>query len=199
MRRERLGRHCQLPDELPRDQRAHPVRGALRFGRRRADRLQQLERATSGGSDVASAHAASPLTRLPRLPRWRRRLLRALLAAAVALIALAASGAGYLLSLPGVGDAEQRVQVLLAEHHSHASGLPPPAKLAAAVVAVEDEHFYANFLIDIARRRRPRCDSQQSHAERRPRRQHDHPAARHAALRPRLGTSQARCRRSGSA
>lgn len=67
----------------------------------------------------------------------------------MALIGLAASGAGYLLSLRGVGDAERRVQVLLAEHHSRASGLPPPAKLAAAAVAVEDEHFYANFLIDI--------------------------------------------------
>ena len=146
MRRGRLDRLRQPSDELPQDQHAHPIRGALRFVRRRADRLHHRERATSGRSDAASRHAAPAPT---RRSRWRRRLLRALLTAAVALIALAASGAGYLLSLRGVGDAERRVQVLLAEHHSRASGLPPPAKLAAAVVAVEDEHFYANFLIDI--------------------------------------------------
>jgi penicillin-binding protein 1A len=67
----------------------------------------------------------------------------------VALLAASAAGGGYLLSLPGVADAERRVQMILAEHHSGASGMPPPAKLAAAVVAVEDEHFYSNFVIDI--------------------------------------------------
>ena len=64
-------------------------------------------------------------------------------------VALAAMGAGFLLSLPGVGDARQRVATILAEHHGRPSGIPLPAKLAAAVVAVEDEHFYSNIVIDV--------------------------------------------------
>ena len=65
------------------------------------------------------------------------------------LLVLIFSAAGYLLSLPGVGDAQQRVQMILAEHHAVASRMPPPAKLAEAIVAVEDEHFYSNFLVNI--------------------------------------------------
>jgi membrane peptidoglycan carboxypeptidase len=64
-------------------------------------------------------------------------------------LALLAAGFGYLESLPGVGDAEARVRLLLIAHHGVPSGLPPPARLAAAVVAVEDEHFYSNFAVNI--------------------------------------------------
>jgi len=67
----------------------------------------------------------------------------------LALIALTGAGGGYLLSLPGVGDTQQRVWMILAEHHAVASRFPPPAKLATSVVVVEDEHFYSNFLVNI--------------------------------------------------
>ena len=68
----------------------------------------------------------------------------------VALIAvLFAAGSVYVLSLPGVGDAEARVDRILALHHGVEGGMPPPSKLGTAIVAVEDEHFYSNFLIDI--------------------------------------------------
>ncbi len=52
-------------------------------------------------------------------------------------------------TLPSVGDAEQRVYRLLALHHATYAGPQPAARLGDAVVAVEDEHFYANFLINI--------------------------------------------------
>ncbi len=108
---------------------------------------------TTVSQEATRRHEYATRTHTTRPPkvrsRWRRRLLRAALTAAVVLLALIAAGSGYLLSLPGVGDAEQRVQMLLAEHHASASGVPPSAKLAAAVVAVEDEHFYLNILIDI--------------------------------------------------
>jgi penicillin-binding protein 1A len=64
---------------------------------------------------------------------------------AAALIA----GFAYMLSLPGVGDAEKRVQRILHAHGASDSGLPLPRKLASAVVAVEDEHFYSNVVIDV--------------------------------------------------
>lgn len=55
----------------------------------------------------------------------------------------------YLSSLPGVGDARARVRRILREHHGVAGGPFPPAKLGAAMVAVEDENFYQNFVINI--------------------------------------------------
>ena len=67
---------------------------------------------------------------------------------AVMLIVILA-GVVYLLTLPGVGDAESRVQKTLAAHDATASGLPPPPRLGAAVVAIEDQHFYSNFVINI--------------------------------------------------
>lgn len=108
---------------------------------------------TTVSQEATPKHDYATMTHSTRPPkprsRWRRRLLRAALTAAVVLLALIAAGSGYLLSLPGAGDAEQRVQMLLAAHHASASGVPPPAKLAAAVVSVEDEHFYSNILIDV--------------------------------------------------
>jgi membrane peptidoglycan carboxypeptidase len=55
----------------------------------------------------------------------------------------------YTLSLPGVGDATARVEHILALHHGTAARWPPPHKLGAAVVAVEDEHLYSGFLINV--------------------------------------------------
>jgi len=65
------------------------------------------------------------------------------------LVALAASGAIYLQTLPGVGDAPTRARALLARHGGIWSDAPPPPKLAAAIVSVEDEHFYDNWLLNI--------------------------------------------------
>jgi len=66
------------------------------------------------------------------------------------LLLLAVVGVGYLASLPGVGDAEARVEAILAEHHGRASALPPPARLGAAIVSTEDENFYSGPAFDIA-------------------------------------------------
>jgi penicillin-binding protein 1A len=59
------------------------------------------------------------------------------------------AGFAYLLSLRGVGDAEARVRRILAAHNGAPGRLPPPAKLGEAVVAVEDENFYANVAANI--------------------------------------------------
>jgi membrane peptidoglycan carboxypeptidase len=72
-----------------------------------------------------------------------------MLAVLLAALALLVVGVVYLESLPGVGDAEARVRTILLAHHGVRSGLPPPARLAAAVVAVEDQHFYSNFAVNI--------------------------------------------------
>lgn len=64
-------------------------------------------------------------------------------------LALLAFGFGCLEALPGVGDAEARVHTILLAHHGVPSALPPPARLAAAVVAIEDQHFYSNFVVDM--------------------------------------------------
>ncbi len=81
--------------------------------------------------------------------RLRRRLLRAALVALAVIVALLIAGVAYLLNLRGVGDAEARVRRILAEHHGAVGNLPPPAKLGKAVVAVEDENFYANVAVNI--------------------------------------------------
>lgn len=67
----------------------------------------------------------------------------------IATLCLAGAGAGYFFALPSVGDAPARVAAILAAHHALAThgGLPP--RLAAAVVATEDEHFYANVVYDV--------------------------------------------------
>jgi penicillin-binding protein 1A len=66
------------------------------------------------------------------------------------LLLLAVVAAGYLASLPGVGDAEARVEAVLAAHGADASPLPPPSRLAAAVVSTEDENFYSDPTFDVA-------------------------------------------------
>ncbi len=81
--------------------------------------------------------------------RGRRWLKRALLGMGLFMIAIGAIGVAYVLSLPPVGDAQARVAAILAAHGSSAGGLPPPRRLGNAVVAVEDEHFYSNFVLNI--------------------------------------------------
>ena len=79
----------------------------------------------------------------------RRRLLIAAVAVLAALALVAVAGAVYLLSLRGVGDAEARVRRILAQHGGVPGRPPAPARLGEAVVAVEDENFYANVVVNI--------------------------------------------------
>jgi membrane peptidoglycan carboxypeptidase len=60
-----------------------------------------------------------------------------------------AAGTVCLLSLRSVSDAPARVRAILVAHHEPTGVLPSPRKLAAAVVSVEDEHFYANFAVNV--------------------------------------------------
>jgi penicillin-binding protein 1A len=55
----------------------------------------------------------------------------------------------YVTTLPSVTDADARVDHILSVHHGTDLGLSPPRRLGDAVVAVEDEHFYANFIINM--------------------------------------------------
>jgi membrane peptidoglycan carboxypeptidase len=71
--------------------------------------------------------------------------------ALVAVVAIAAVGSTvYVIRLPGVGDALARVEHILVLHHGTYEQAPPPRKLGDAVVAVEDEHFYDNFIVNVA-------------------------------------------------
>lgn len=66
------------------------------------------------------------------------------------MVLLAAGGTVYLLTLPGVGDAEARVREVLARHGGRPLPSPPPRRLAAAVVSTEDENFYENPFFNVA-------------------------------------------------
>lgn len=84
----------------------------------------------------------------------RRRLVlalvgRLLVIVVAALAILTAAGAIYVLSLPGVGDARARAARIMAAHHESGRALPTPRRLVAAVVSVEDEHFYDNIAINV--------------------------------------------------
>ncbi len=81
-----------------------------------------------------------------RTPRWGLRVALGLAGLALVLVL---AGVGYELALPSVSGAEARVAAILRSHHGEAAGLPLPAKLADAVVAVEDEHFYSNVFINV--------------------------------------------------
>jgi Transglycosylase len=111
---------------------------ALRHGLRIELRAGGETRALKPGAAAAMSQGRGP-------PRRRR-----LLIGAAALAAVIAVGIVYLLSLPGTGDAEARVRQILAEHGDVPARLPPPARLGRAVVAVEDEHFYANVAVNVA-------------------------------------------------
>jgi membrane peptidoglycan carboxypeptidase len=76
-------------------------------------------------------------------------LLRTLANLLVLALALWGAGSLYLISLPSVGDAQRRVERILALHGGTYGALPLPRRLGDAAVAVEDEHFYANFLMSM--------------------------------------------------
>lgn len=63
------------------------------------------------------------------------------------LLALAATG--FELALPGVGDATARAARLTSRHHERLLRPPVPHRIASALIAVEDENFYDDPLIDV--------------------------------------------------
>ena len=87
-------------------------------------------------------------------PRSRRRRLvrvaRAGVAALIALLLIALlAGAAYELALPSVSDAQMKVAAIVKAHHGTIGTPPVPSKLAEAVVAVEDEHFFSNVAVNV--------------------------------------------------
>jgi membrane peptidoglycan carboxypeptidase len=80
------------------------------------------------------------------IARWLRRGLLSLLAVAIVLVLAATI---YMLTLPGVGDAPARARAIVAAHGGLWSSQAPPPRLAEAIVSVEDEHFYDNWLVNV--------------------------------------------------
>lgn len=79
-----------------------------------------------------------------------RRLALVAVAALLALLLVALlAGSTYLLILPSVSHARAKVAAIVGAHHGTIDTLPLPSKLAAAVVAVEDEHFYSNVVVNV--------------------------------------------------
>jgi membrane peptidoglycan carboxypeptidase len=85
----------------------------------------------------------------PARSHVRRRIIKGAWALAAAVAIIAVGSTIYIISLPGVGDALTRVEHILAVHHGTYARTPPPT-LGDAVVSVEDEHFYDNFLVNVA-------------------------------------------------
>jgi penicillin-binding protein 1A len=80
----------------------------------------------------------------------RRRIIRGAWAL-IAVVAIVVVGStAYVISLPSVGDALSRVKQIVALHHGVYERPPPPPRLGDAVVSVEDEHFYENFVVNVA-------------------------------------------------
>lgn len=78
-----------------------------------------------------------------------RRLVLLLVSVAVAsVVTVATAGILFLAALPSVADAPARTAAILASHHGVAAHLPPDAKVAEAVVAVEDHRFYQHHGVD---------------------------------------------------
>lgn len=102
-------------------------------------------------SYTSFSHPEAPTRPLARgwRPRWRRLLGRLLALGTLGALLCALVGWAYLASLPSVADAEQRVAVILRERHGSDTGMPPPQKVGQAIVAVEDQRFYANHGIDV--------------------------------------------------
>jgi membrane peptidoglycan carboxypeptidase len=86
-------------------------------------------------------------------PHWPHRALRVLrraaLVAAATVLLLAAVGGVYLLTLPGVGDAGARARAIMVAHGESATSLPTPARLVAATISTEDEHFGDNVVLNV--------------------------------------------------
>jgi membrane peptidoglycan carboxypeptidase len=91
-----------------------------------------------------------PLTYRPGRSRRLLRFVRQTVLAAVLLVlALLMAGALYVVTLPGVGNAQDRAGRLMAIHHESV-GMPVPSRLATAVISTEDEHFDDNVVFNVA-------------------------------------------------
>lgn len=77
-------------------------------------------------------------------------MVRVAILTLIVVLAMVLSGVGFELSVPSVADARARVAATVRSHHGQMGRLPLPTKLAEAVVAVEDEHFYSNVFINVA-------------------------------------------------
>lgn len=77
----------------------------------------------------------------PRRSRGRRLLRRAAAAGLVGLLLALVLAAAAWLATPGVGDARDRVDALLAEHGAPALEGELPGRVVAAVLATEDSRF----------------------------------------------------------
>ena len=84
-----------------------------------------------------------------QLPRRRRRVRAAVVVVAVCVVAVLALLGGLYLTLPGVGDAEHRVEVRLRANEGHDTGLPAPTRIAKAIVVIEDRRFYGHGALDV--------------------------------------------------
>lgn len=76
-------------------------------------------------------------------------MTRAAVAVLVTLAVIVLAGLVYEATLPSVGNAQVRVAAVVREHHGELGALPVPVRLAAAVVAVEDKHFYSNVAVNV--------------------------------------------------
>ncbi|MEV0641947.1 biosynthetic peptidoglycan transglycosylase [Streptomyces sp. NPDC050619] len=97
-----------------------------------------------------AAVAAVVLVGRETLPRWLRRFIaRACVLGLGAAVVLGAAG-GLVLSAatPSAGDAAARVRALDSARSVSDADLPTPPKVAAALVATEDAHFWHNPGID---------------------------------------------------
>jgi membrane peptidoglycan carboxypeptidase len=84
-----------------------------------------------------------------RSRRGTRIVRRVLLAAAGVVVVLFVAGAVYLVTLPGVGDAQLRARQIMLAHGESVAALPTPPKLVDSVISVEDEHFYNNVVVNV--------------------------------------------------
>lgn len=88
---------------------------------------------------------AGELTRRHAVPERLRRWLRWTgITALIATLVLGIAGGVLLAATPGVGNAEARVHAQATTHGATDPDLPTPPKIAAALVATEDAHFWTN-------------------------------------------------------
>ncbi|MGH2876395.1 MAG: transglycosylase domain-containing protein [Solirubrobacteraceae bacterium] len=92
-------------------------------------------------------YAVRPVTGSTR--RLARRLARLLVILCAVVAVLLAAGAVYVATLPSAADAQVRARRLMLSHHEQVRTLPTPSRLVAAVVSVEDEHFYDNVVVNV--------------------------------------------------
>ncbi|MCL4313272.1 MAG: transglycosylase domain-containing protein [Actinobacteria bacterium] len=81
----------------------------------------------------------------PRVPS----LWRVLVVLVALVVAAGVAGTAYVASLPSVSGARSRVIGMLRDHHDPVGHLPLPSRLARAMVAAEDSHFWSNYAIDM--------------------------------------------------